>query len=119
TIRKADGTEVQQTFTNFDTDFIDLNADLDTLLEAGVLVNADNFDFSLPGGLDIGNDEKKGTDDDRLLNGGILIWHIDETKIQAGLISGGVNADPSHRGIDLEEADGAQDIGPGIPGALN
>lgn len=120
TIRKPDGTEVEQPFSNHDTDFIDLNtAELDTLLESGVLVDVNNFDFSLPGGLDIGVDEREGTDDDRELNGGILIWHIDEGRITAGLQSGGVNTDRFNRGVDLEEADGAQDIGPGIPGALD
>ena len=42
---------------------------------------------------------------------GLLIWHIDESKIAQGLGSYAVNIDRDHRGIDLEEADGAQDIG--------
>ncbi|MEX0608525.1 MAG: hypothetical protein WD158_03745 [Balneolaceae bacterium] len=119
TIRKPDGSEVQQTFTNNDEEFVFQEADFDTLLEAGAFVNADNFDFSLPGGLDVGEDEEEGTEDDRYLNGGILIWHIDEAMIQSQLQAGRVNADRNRRGIDLEEADGAQDIGPGIPGAID
>ncbi|MFQ5676312.1 MAG: hypothetical protein ACE5G1_10480, partial [bacterium] len=42
---------------------------------------------------------------------GILIWHIDERIIAANLASNRVNANPELRGVDLEEADGAQDIG--------
>lgn len=120
TIRKPDGTLVQQTLTNENTDFVYQLADLDTVLEAGVLIDVDNLDFSLPGGLDIGDDGKAGTDDDRELNGGILIWHIDESIIKARLSEGkGVNSNRSWRGVDLEEADGAQDIGPGIPGTID
>lgn len=118
TIRKPDGTEVQQTFTNQDEAFVFQEADFDTLLEAGTFVNATNFDFSLPGGLDVGENEDDPADD-RNLNGGILIWHIDEAKIQAQLQNDRVNADPTRRGVDVEEADGAQDIGPGVPGALD
>ena len=42
---------------------------------------------------------------------GLLIWHIDEKKIQEGLNSFSINSNRKHRGIDLEEADGAQDMG--------
>jgi hypothetical protein len=42
---------------------------------------------------------------------GLLIWHIDEKKIREGLDSFSINSDRKHRGIDLEEADGAQDMG--------
>jgi len=41
----------------------------------------------------------------------VLIWHIDESVIDANLADGTVNSDPEHRGVDLEEADGSQDIG--------
>ena len=63
-----------------------------------------NFDWSLPGGLDFGPDEKEGTEDDRELNGGLLIWHIDEGVIQRAFdaqaqgIDRGVNEDPYYRG---------------------
>jgi len=42
---------------------------------------------------------------------GLLIWHIDENKISSGLDNYLVNGDRANRGVDLEEADGAQDIG--------
>ena len=42
---------------------------------------------------------------------GLLIWHIDENRIQAGISNYSVNSDLNGQGIDLEEADGAQDIG--------
>lgn len=118
TIRKADGTEIDQTFTNQDEAFVFQEDDFDELLEAGTFVNATNFDFSLPGGLDTGEDEDDPADD-RNLNGGILIWHIDESVINSTLSSDRVNADPERRGIALEEADGAQDIGEPTPGALD
>ena len=117
TIQIPDGAQVRQRFSNEDTDFIYQYGGFDTLLTAGTLVNVSNFDWSLPGGLDIGPDEKEGTEDDRELNGGILIWHIDEAVIQRAFEdqamggSRGVNSDPYYRGVDLEEADGAQDIG--------
>lgn len=118
TIRQPDGTEVQQTFNNQDEAFVFQEAGFDSLLEAGTFVDASNFDFSLPGGFDEGEDEDDPTDD-RDLNGGILIWHIDEAVIDAQLQSGSVNADPQRRGIDAEEADGAQDIGEALAGALD
>ena len=43
--------------------------------------------------------------------GGILIWHIDEDVINGGLATNAVNANPDRRGVYLEEAKGAQDIG--------
>ncbi|MDQ7064010.1 MAG: FG-GAP-like repeat-containing protein [candidate division KSB1 bacterium] len=58
----------------------------------GVIVSVDEYDFGLPGS-------------------GILIWHIDESVIRAGLTLNHVNTDREHPGVDLEEADGAQDIG--------
>lgn len=60
----------------------------------GVIVRVDNYDFGLPGE-------------------GILIWHIDDTVIEANYAENRVNADPSHRGVSLIEADGADDIGQG------
>jgi len=118
TIQDPQGNLVQQTFTNDDEAFVFQEQDFDKLLEAGVVIDATNFDFSLPGGLDTGQDQNS-PQDDRYLNGGMLIWHIDERVISQNLSSGSVNANPDRRGIDLEEADGAQDIGFEIPGALN
>ncbi|HKL18944.1 MAG TPA: T9SS type A sorting domain-containing protein, partial [Halalkalibaculum sp.] len=111
TIRKPDGATVEQSFSNDNRTFTNQEAGFEELFTAGVLVDTDNFDWSLPGGLDIGADEEAGTADDRFLNGGILIWHIDEAVIRNELNQQAVNANPERRGVDLEEADGAQDIG--------
>ena len=75
----------------------------------GVILEADNYDFSLPGGLD---------ENDNPLLGGMLIWHIDENRLKDGLADNAVNADREARAIDLEEADGAQDIGYGSGGGF-
>ncbi|MFQ6613890.1 MAG: hypothetical protein ACE5D1_03520, partial [Fidelibacterota bacterium] len=58
----------------------------------GVITGFNNYDLGLPGT-------------------GLLIWHIDEMQIRQGLSNYGINGDKRHRGVDLEEADGAQDIG--------
>ena len=58
----------------------------------GVITSISNYDLGMPAS-------------------GLLIWHIDEQKIREGINSFSVNGDRKHRGIDLEEADGAQDIG--------
>lgn len=63
----------------------------ETLL-AGVTTTVDEYDFSLPGS-------------------GILIWHIDEKIINEKIAENKINADKTHRGVDVEEADGVQDIG--------
>ncbi|MFQ6676622.1 MAG: hypothetical protein ACE5LH_09835, partial [Fidelibacterota bacterium] len=60
--------------------------------ETGVITSVPNYDIGLPGS-------------------GLLFWHIDETAIREGLHTYSVNGDRERRGIDLEEADGAQDIG--------
>jgi len=71
-------------------------------LVSGVVTDVDDYDWSLPGGFDY----KKNK-----LNGGMLIWHIDESKIESGLADNSINNNIDHRGVDLEEADGSQDIG--------
>ncbi|MDZ7692613.1 MAG: T9SS type A sorting domain-containing protein [Balneolaceae bacterium] len=116
TIQRPDGSITKQNFTNYDETFTNQESGFEELLEPGVITNVDNFDWSLPGGLDHGADGEPNTPDDRLLNGGILIWHIDEAIIRQEIETGGVNANPNRRGVDLEEADGAQDIGQLIPG---
>lgn len=68
----------------------------------GVVVDVSNYDWALPGGLD---------EDGNLLSGGMLIWHIDERVIRAGLSMNRINVDPRRRGVGLREADGSQDIG--------
>ena len=111
TIKKNDGSVTEQVFTNLDSQFIFQESGFDDLLEPGVVTNVSNFDFSLPGGIDPGDDGTEGTDDDRELNGGILIWHIDESVIRQTIESQRVNANNNRKGVELQEADGAQDIG--------
>ncbi|MCB0752868.1 MAG: hypothetical protein KDC52_15460, partial [Ignavibacteriae bacterium] len=65
------------------------NAIVDTL--SGVILDVDEFDWATPGN-------------------GILIWHIDEKIINENLAANRINVG-TNRGVDLEEADGIQDIG--------
>lgn len=58
---------------------------------SGVLLSVDDYDIGLAGA-------------------GILIWHIDESVIR-NAAGGAVNDNPDWRAVDLEEADGSQDIG--------
>ena len=58
----------------------------------GVLLNIENYDWGLPGS-------------------GLLIWHIDETVILENGSENQINNDKNNRAVDLEEADGSQDIG--------
>jgi hypothetical protein len=67
-----------------------LSFDVDSL--AGVILDVDEFDWAVPGS-------------------GILIWHIDENIINEKIAANKVNTDKKRRGIDVEEADGVQDIG--------
>lgn len=41
---------------------------------------------------------------------GLLIWHIDDSVIRDNLLFNTVNSDAAHKGVDLEEADGIQDM---------
>ncbi|WP_457566688.1 T9SS-dependent M6-like inactivated metalloprotease [Caldithrix abyssi] len=59
---------------------------------SGVLTGVENYDWGLPGS-------------------GILIWHIDERVIREKGAQNRINDDPNWRAVDLEEADGSQDIG--------
>jgi len=58
----------------------------------GVLLKIDNYDWGLPGA-------------------GILIWHIDDSIIKQKGSQNAINDDKENRAVDLEEADGSQDIG--------
>ncbi|HED11647.1 MAG TPA: T9SS type A sorting domain-containing protein [Caldithrix abyssi] len=58
---------------------------------SGVLLAVENYDWGLGGA-------------------GMLIWHIDRSVIREQA-EGFINDDPAHRAVDLEEADGSQDIG--------
>ncbi|MEX0686671.1 MAG: T9SS type A sorting domain-containing protein [Balneolales bacterium] len=117
TIRTPEGELVTHTVSNDDVRFDPFNsAEYDEILTPGVLVDVSNFDWSLPGGLDVGEDGEEGTEDDRELSGGILIWHIDEAVIRNNMDINSLNNDPNRRGVSLVEADGSNDIGRPIQG---
>lgn len=112
TIRQPDGQRQQVTIASSDTRFNPFNSDqYNEILVPGVVVDVSNFDFSLPGG-NVGprNDD---SDEDRILNGGMLIWHIDDGVIRTSLADNRVNANSNRRGVRLVEAEGAQQIGRG------
>ena len=67
----------------------------------GSLVDAEDFDWAISGDM-----TQQGFE-----GGGVLIWHVDEDVIAKNMATNTVNADPLLRGVDLEEADGSQDIG--------
>ena len=55
------------------------------------------------------NREQSGYD--RYLPGsGLLIWHIDQSQISRYFPYNAVNMDEAHKGVDLEEASGTQDL---------
>jgi len=111
-VRTPNGALVERRLQVFDDLFGSTLADsLSKLLPAGVLVDVDTYDWSLPGGIDAGSDQRLFTADDRKLNGGILIWHIDEAVLRSKNYASGVNNNPKRRGVSLIEADGSQDIG--------
>ncbi len=96
-----DGQTVEQRIDAITDTFSRFNVDA---FVGGVVVGADDYDFALPG-RDADGEEYAG---------GILIWHVDERVIATGP----VNANPDFRGLDLEEADAAQDLGYGnTPGS--
>lgn len=94
----VNGLEVTRTFTRDTAGFsaTDISA-----LE-GTIVRVEDLDWSLPGGY---------TQSGEFFDGGLLIWHIDERAIAAGLAGNGVNSNPARKGVRLLEADGSQDIG--------
>ncbi len=61
-------------------------------IPGGVVVDVDEFDAAVPGN-------------------GIVIWHIDEKIINEKMGANAINADMNMKGVDVEEADGIQDIG--------
>lgn len=85
--RYAFGRDVQGNRIQFDSTF---NINVESGL--GVVVSVDEYDYGLPGS-------------------GILIWHIDENVIRTNLESNTINNNPVHRGVDVVECDGPQDIG--------
>jgi M6 family metalloprotease-like protein len=77
-----------KTFLNDTTGY--RSFDVDSL--SGVIIDVDEFDWAVPGN-------------------GIVIWHIDENVINEKIAENKVNTDKHYRGVDVEEADGVQDIG--------
>ncbi|MBN2424344.1 MAG: T9SS type A sorting domain-containing protein [Calditrichaceae bacterium] len=63
-----------------------------TVSENGVLLSVSDYDLGIGGA-------------------GLLIWHIDESVIREKGPENKINDDPDYRAVDLEEADGSQDIG--------
>ena len=61
-------------------------------IPGGVVIDVDEFDAAVPGN-------------------GIVIWHIDEKIINEKISENAINADMNMKGVDVEEADGIQDIG--------
>lgn len=83
-----DGNKYTKTYLKDTTGFNSASADSVT----GVITDVDEFDWAVPGN-------------------GIVIWHIDESIINAKIDDNAINADENNRGVDVEEADGVQDIG--------
>jgi M6 family metalloprotease-like protein len=48
--------------------------------------------------------------DRNLKTGGLAIWKINESVVNAGLVNNSVNGDENNKGVDLEEADGRADL---------
>ena len=85
---KSNGNIINRTFLKDTTGFY--SYDTDSL--SGVVLDVDEFDWALPGN-------------------GIVIWHIDENVINEKLAENKINTDKTRKGVDVEEADGIQDIG--------
>ena len=91
------GDTLRKTFTADEDNFNYFN--IDTIY--GTVIDVDELDWGIPGLINAENDYP----------GGIVIWHIDESIIDSHIASNSINADPEHRGVDVEEADGSQDLG--------
>ncbi len=85
---QVNGSTFTRTFTKDTTGYY--SYDVDSV--DGVVTDVDEFDWALPGN-------------------GIVIWHIDQNVIDAKIASNKINTDKYDRGVDVEEADGVQDIG--------
>jgi hypothetical protein len=83
-----DGIYSTKTFSKDTTGYYSFSVDS----VSGVVVDVDEYDWAVPGN-------------------GIVIWHIDEKIINEKWASNEINADKNLRGVDVEEADGIQDIG--------
>ncbi|MDX9758929.1 MAG: hypothetical protein RBU27_07180 [Bacteroidota bacterium] len=71
----------------------------------GVIIDVEDYDWALPGGRVVVDDRETR------VNGGILVWHVDETIITEHQRTNTVNTGKGPRGVDLEQAGGPQDIG--------
>lgn len=112
TIQKPDGSREDFTISAGDERFNPFNSsEYDEILAPGTVVNVSNFDFSLPGGPTVIATDDPDEDEDRLLNGGMLIWHIDDAVIRRTIDNNRINANSDRRGVRVVEADGAQQIG--------
>ncbi|MBK7629655.1 MAG: T9SS type A sorting domain-containing protein [Ignavibacteriales bacterium] len=85
---KSNGNIINRTFLKDTEGFYSYNTDS----LSGVVLDVDEFDWALPGN-------------------GIVIWHIDQNVIDEKLAANKINNDINRRGVDVEEADGIQDIG--------
>ena len=85
---KVNGTTITKIFRNDTTGY--QSFDVDSL--EGVIIDVDEFDWAVPGS-------------------GIVIWHIDDNIINEKIDDNTINNDKNHKGVDVEEADGIQDIG--------
>jgi hypothetical protein len=85
---KSNGNIITKNFPKDTTGFYSYDTDL----LSGVVLDVDEFDWALPGN-------------------GIVVWHIDENVINEKLAENKINTDKTRRGVDVEEADGVQDIG--------
>jgi hypothetical protein len=72
----------------------------------GVVINVDEYDWAIPNTISTENSPYDPTP-----GGGIIIWHIDENIISERIGENKINVDKNFRGVDVEEADGVQDIG--------
>jgi len=102
-------------------DPIEINANTETVYIRNVEYYPDVYKITIPqtGGKQYFLIEKRArTGFDRYIPaGGLLIWHIDESVLYENLGGGftridanNVNTDPSHKGVDLEEASGTQEL---------
>ena len=83
----SNGVTLTKTFYGDVDNFNNYNVDA----ISGVVTDADEFDWALPGS-------------------GVVIWHVDENIINDNLATNSINAGNT-KGIFVEEADGIQDIG--------
>ena len=85
---KIDEYQVGHWFDTIEEEFTESQIQIDDVTQ--VITGFDHYDYGLPGS-------------------GILIWHIKEP--HPSTYNDGVNNDSANRHIQIEEADGAQDIG--------